>query len=258
MVNFNFKKKYGQNFLQNENVLNNIAESFSVKDNDKIIEIGPGSGALTKKLVKLGCDVTCFEIDVTLKKFLDNIDSKRLKVIYDDFLNIRLSDYFSYDDSIFVAANLPYYITTPIINKFLSEKYIPDCMVLMVQKEVAERFSSKPHKSEYGAFTVILNYYFDVEYLFTVGREDFYPVPNVDSAVVRMIKKENRYNVKNYDMFEKLVYDSFKHKRKNLKNNLSNYNLVTIDSVLNKHGLSISNRAEELSCEIFVEIVNNL
>ena len=255
MEKFNFKKKYGQNFLNNDVILNNIISSFDVKHDEKIIEIGPGSGALTKKIINLGCDVVAFEIDTNLKIYLDSLKYPNLNIIYKDFLDIKLSDYFSKNDTINVVANIPYYITTPIINKFIKEDFIPKNMVLMVQKEVAERLSSKCGSSDYSAITVLLNYFFDIEYLFTVNRENFYPIPNVDSAIIKFTKKEDVNRI-DYSKFEKLVYDSFKQKRKTLKNNLKNYDLNSIEVILNKYNLSLNNRAEDLDVEVFIDLFN--
>ena len=130
-------------------------------------------------------------------------------------------------------------------------------MVLMVQKEVAERLSAKPKISSYGAITVLLNYYFDIEYLFTVDRSEFYPVPNVDSAIIKLVKKNNNVEC-DYNKFKKIVNDAFKQKRKNLKNNFIGYDLDIISDVLAKYNLNLTNRAEDLSYEIFVEIANIL
>ena len=251
-----FKKKYGQNFLRNEVILNKIISSFECDESAKIIEIGPGDGALTKKLVKKG-HVTAFEIDESLKKYLDIIDCSNLNIIYNDFLKIRLNEYFSENDKLFVIANIPYYITTPIITKFIDENMIPEIMVLMVQKEVAERLSAKPKTSNYGAITVILNYFFDIEYLFTVDRSEFYPIPNVDSAIIKLIKKDNILSC-DYNKFKNVVSCAFKQKRKNLKNNFNDYDLQKISKVLEKYNLSLTNRAEDLCYEIFVEITNIL
>ena len=256
MEKFNFKKKFGQNFLNDEDILNKIVQSINVNKNDKIIEIGPGAGALTKKLINFGCSVTAFEIDTTLKKYLDNLVSSNLEIVYNDFLNVELSNYFDKKDNLYVIANIPYYITTPIINKFIKDNFIPEAMVLMVQKEVAERLCSDSHKSDYGAITVILNYYFNIEYLFTVNRDKFYPAPNVDSAVIKLSKRNNIIEVNDYSKFEELVYEAFKHKRKNLRNNLKKYDLARIENVLKKYSLDLTNRAEDLDYEVFVEIAN--
>lgn len=258
MEKFNFKKKFGQNFLKSDKILNQIVNSINIIDNAKIIEIGPGAGALTKKLINLDCNVIAFEIDTTLKEYLDTINALNLDIVYKDFLEIKLSDYFNKSDILYVIANIPYYITTPIINKFIKEGFIPETMVLMVQKEVAERLSSKSHNSDYGAITVLLNYFFDIEYLFTVERDNFYPVPNVDSAVIKLNKRKEIKDILDYQKFEKLVYDSFKQKRKNLRNNLKNYNLEVINNILKKYSLDLTNRAEDLDYEVFVEIANNL
>ena len=199
----------------------------------------------------MGCNVLAFEIDTTLKKYLDNLNYTNLNIIYEDFLNIRLSDYFNNNDKLYVVANIPYYITTPIINKFIQENYIPEAMV-------AERLCSKAHNSEYGAITVILNYFFDIEYLLTVDRKNFYPIPNVDSAVIKLSKRKDVKLVDNYKKFEKIVYDSFKQKRKNLRNNLKNYDLDKIAYVLKNYSLDLTNRAEDLDYDVFVEIANNI
>ena len=197
-------------------------------------------------------------LDTSLKKYLDNILSEKLKVIYGDFLNVSLSDYFKKDQDIYVIANIPYYITTPIITKFIDENIIPKEMVLMVQKEVAERLSSKPKNKEYGAISVILSYYFDILYLFTVNRNCFYPVPNVESAVIKLKKRESLLPLTNFDKYKNLVYDAFKQKRKTLRNNLKKYDLEKIESILLKHNLSLNSRAEEVDYEVFVDICNNI
>ena len=257
MEKHNFKKKYGQNFLNNDNILEKIASSFNPSKDGKILEVGPGEGALTKKLIRIGIPVTAFEIDLELKHKLDRINSENLNIVYGDFLNINLKDYYKETENIYVVANIPYYITTPIITKFIDEKIIPEEMVLMVQKEVGERLSAKPKNSEYGAITALLNYYFDIEYLFTVDRSDFYPVPNVDSAIIKFTKKKYRLNC-NEEKYKKIINDFFKQKRKNIKNNLKNYDLNKIKEVLEKYNFDLTNRAEDLSYEIFVELANIL
>ena len=252
-----FKKKYGQNFLNDDNVLDDIVSLFDVDSNSKIIEVGPRAGALTKKLLTKNVSVTAFEIDESLKVFLENIKDDNLNVVYKDFLLINLKDYFTKLDKIYFVANIPYYITTPIITKFIDENIIPEIMILMVQKEVGERLSAKPKISEYGAITVLLNYFFDITYEFTVNRDKFYPVPNVDSCIIKLSKRENIKDI-SFDNYKKLVYDAFKQKRKNLKNNLKIYDLDIINSVLKKYNLNLTNRAEDLSYEIFIEILKNL
>lgn len=257
MEKHNFKKKYGQNFLNNDNILDNIVNLFDVNNKDRIVEVGPGAGALTSRLIKKGCKVTAFEIDESLKPFLDRIYANNLEVIYKDFLTIKLEDYFNKNDKLYFVANIPYYITTPIITKFIDEDFIPELMILMVQKEVGERLSARPGTSEYGTITVVLNYFFDINYEFTVDRKYFYPSPNVDSCIIKLSKKKSCVNV-DYNSFKKIVNDAFKQKRKNLRNNLKGYDLNVISFVLNKYGYDLTNRAEDLSYEVFIDIVNSL
>lgn len=256
-MRFNYKKKYGQNFLQNDKVIRNIVDNLGANEDDLVIEIGPGVGALTKILKNNGYQVLCYEIDLEVKEYLERLESDRLEVIYDDFLNrdilkdIENKKY----DNIYIIGNLPYYITTPIITKIINDKVQPKEMIFMVQKEVADRFSAKPATREYGSISVFLNYYFDIKKLFIVPKKDFYPVPNVDSAVIKFMRKDNVLGV-DFDKFNKIVRDSFQFKRKNLRNNLNGYDKNKINDILAHHGLSLDNRAEELGYEVFVDIAN--
>lgn len=255
-MKFNFKKKFGQNFLQDNNVIYNIAHSIEPTENDLIIEIGPGAGALTKELKKFGSNVLCYEIDTEVDEYLSKLKDDKLNVIYDDFLNRDIKEdikYIKYD-RLFIIGNLPYYITTPIIMHILDSNLDIEDLVFMVQKEVADRFSAKPNSKEYGSITVFLNYFYTIYKLFIVSKNKFYPVPNVDSAVIKLSKKD-RVEV-DFDKFNKLVKDSFKMKRKNLRNNLKEYDLDKINEILNEHEYDLTNRAEDLSYEIFVDIAN--
>ena len=258
MIKHDFKKKYGQNFLNNDKILDDISNSFCMKDNSMIVEVGAGSGVLTKKLITKNVPVISFEIDESLKEYLDKISCDNLNVVYKDFLSINLKDYLDSDKHIYFVANVPYYITTPIISKFIDENIIPDVMVMMVQKEVAERLSAKVGTKNYGAISAILNYYYDVEYLFTVDRNNFYPVPNVDSAVIKFNKRKVLLDFVSFSKYKKFINDAFMQKRKNLKNNLKNYDLEKIECILKKYNLDLTNRAEDVDYKIFVEIVNNL
>ena len=253
---FKTKKSLGQNFLIDTTIVKKIVDSVIVKDNEKILEVGPGIGYLTKELKKYNKELTCFEIDLDTKKYLDKFVDDKTKVIYGDFMKVNLNEYYESSDNIHVIANIPYYITTPIIEKIIDSKLNILDMTLMVQKEVADRLSSKPKSSDYGYITVYLNYYFDVIKLFNVNKECFNPVPKVDSAIIQL-KKKDKVKV-NEDIFFKLIKDSFKLKRKNLRNNLKEYNLDIIDKVLSKYDLSLSNRAEELPLEVFIDIANSL
>lgn len=257
-MEFNFKKKYGQNFLTNQGIINNIVDSINPSEKDLIIEIGPGGGALTRKLKKYNANLLCYEVDEDTSKYLTELIDEKTRVIYDDFLKRDINkDIVSISyDNLYVIGNLPYYITTPIITKIIEDGLKVKEAVFMVQKEVADRFSSLPGTRDYGSVTVFLNYYFDIKKLFVVGKNNFVPKPNVDSAVIKLKSKSNRLEV-NVDKFNRLVKESFQFKRKNLNNNLKNYNCEKIDVILKEHGYSLSNRAEDLSYEVFVDIANN-
>ncbi len=259
MIDHKFKKKFGQNFLQDNNIIKKIADVASPTKEDIIIEIGPGGGALTTELVKK-TKVIAYEIDKELEETLNNkFKDDDIEIIFDDFLNRNIKEdlnKYKYKN-IYVIANLPYYITTPIINKIISEKLDVKQMVLMVQKEVGERFTAEPGTKDYGSITVFLNYYFNLKKEFIVSRNAFYPKPNVDSIIVSLNKKE-KIKVNNEEQLFKLIRDSFSQKRKTLKNNLKEYDFSKIEPVLISHNLPLDVRAERIPLDIFIEISNNL
>ena len=258
MRNFDYKKSLGQNFLMDKNIIKKISDSVNPTKKDLIVEIGPGAGALTKELVQKNCDVICFEIDTRLKEILEEIKSDKLTIVFNDFLKVNLKEYIDEKkyEHIYFIGNLPYYITTAIINKIISESN-PYEITVMVQKEVGDRFMSKPNSRDYGSLSVFLQYNFDVTKVVNVNKRCFEPIPKVDSVVVKL-SKNKKYSANNEDKFFKLVKDSFTQKRKNLRNNLRNYNLEKIEEVLKKYNKDLTVRAESLSIEEFVEISNNL
>ena len=253
---FKTKKSLGQNFLIDTSIVDRIIKSVDVKEGEKILEVGPGIGYLTKELKSFNANLTCFEIDLDTKKYLDKLVDDKTKVIYNDFMKIDLNEYYDFKDNIHVIANIPYYITTPIIERIIESNLNILDMTLMVQKEVADRLSSKPKSSEYGYITVYLNYFFDVKKLFNVDKTCFNPAPKVDSAIIQL-KRKDKVKVKE-DIFFKLIKDSFKLKRKNLRNNLRDYDLDKISSILARYDMNLNNRAEELPLEVFIDIANNL
>ncbi len=251
------KKSLGQNFLQDEQVLQNIANSIKTNENDLIIEIGAGTGALTKYLKQKNSYLICYEIDTRLKNILDKYQNNKTKIIYKDFLKTNIIEDIPYNyNNIYIIANIPYYITTPIIKHIINLPKL-NSMTLLVQKEVAKRLSAKPNTKDYGSLTVYLNYYFNINYLFNVKNTCFKPIPKVDSAVINFIKKD-KYNLKNEDIFFKLINDSFKQKRKTLKNNLKDYNWNKIKEILEKNNLNETIRAEQIPIEVYIEIANKL
>lgn len=261
LQSFEFKKSFGQNFIKEKNVICNIVDHANIEEDSLVIEIGPGAGALTQELVKHANFVLAYEIDERLKEHLtETFKDENIVFIFDDFLNRNVKkdiEKYKYKN-IYVIANLPYYITTPIITKIIEEKIDIKKIVVMVQKEVGDRFAAKPSSKEYNSLTVYLNYYFTIKKLFIVSRNVFVPKPNVDSIVVELSKNEEQIPLQNEDLFFKLVRDSFQYKRKNLKNNLKAYDLTKIEAVLKNHGYDLTVRAEQLSLEIFIEMSNAL
>lgn len=260
--NFKFSKKYGQNFIVDENIINNMINKSKIDKDTLVIEIGPGAGSLTYKLALNSKYVLAYEIDNSLKEILDfNLkDIDNVSIIFEDFLTRNVKeDLKKYDyKKLYVVANLPYYITTPIIVKLIEDDLEVDKIVVMVQKEVGDRFKAKPNSKDYSSLSIYLNYYYDVCKIMDVSRNVFMPKPNVDSIVIEFNKKENLLFLKNKDLFFKLVRDSFKQKRKNIKNNLKDYNLDIISKVLAKYGFDLSVRAEQLGIDVFVSIANEL
>lgn len=261
LKDFNFKKKFGQNFLIDNNILMKIVKSADIVNNSLVIEIGCGSGNLTKHLCE-SCDfVLGYEIDLGVKEYLfDNLKKyNNYEIIFGDFLKRDLNkDVKKYNyENIYVVANVPYYITTPIIEKIIDSGIKTNNIILMVQKEVGERFTSLPGGKDYSSITVFLNYYYDVNKLFVVSRNNFLPKPNVDSVIISLKAKDKLF-VKDEKLFFKLVRDSFQFRRKTIRNNLKGYDLDKIESVLNKHGFDLSVRSECLSLELFCDISNSL
>ena len=260
--NFTFKKKFGQNFLKDQNILDKIVNKSEVDKDTLVIEIGVGAAALTKTVAPNAYKVLGYEIDTTLKPILEDKlkEYNNIDIIYDDFLNRNVNeDIKKYNyKKLYVIANLPYYITTPIITKLIDDNVNVDKMVVMVQKEVGDRFNAKPDTKSYNSLTVFLNYYFDINKLMDVSRKCFVPEPNVDSVIIELKRKETKYNVKNEKIFFKLVRDAFTHKRKNLRNNLKGYDLEKIENVLKEYNLELNVRAEHLTIDQFINISNEL
>ena len=254
---FRFKKKFGQNFIIDENILNNIVSSSKIDKNTLVIEVGCGAGALTKKLSKVAKRVIGYEIDESLRPILSTIDAD---IIFKDFLKCDVKEKLKkYEyEKLYVVSNLPYYITTPIITKLIEDDIDVDKIVVMVQKEVGDRFLAKPNTKEYNSLTIFINYYFNTSKLFLVSKNVFMPRLNVDSIVMKLEKKEIINKPKNEELFFKLVKDSFTQKRKTLKNNLKSYDFNKVLEVLKKYNYDENVRAEALPIDVFIEISNNL
>ena len=262
MRDFNYKKKFGQNFLKDNHIVEKIVLESQIPEDTLVVEVGPGKGILTRELSKKAKNVICYEIDEELQYELITLqkECKNVAVRFCDFLRIDLlDDLKNYDyKHIYFISNVPYYITTPILTKIMESKLPFEKIVIMVQKEVGERFSAKPGSKSYSSITVFLNYFYNIKKLFNVSRNEFVPVPNVDSEVICFEKKKEQLKVKDEELFFKLVRDSFKFKRKTIKNNLKNYDLIKVEKVLKDNGFGLETRAEHIPLDVFVEISNAL
>lgn len=262
MRDFNYKKKFGQNFLKDNHIVEKIVLESQIPEDTLIVEVGPGKGVLTRELSKKAKYVVCYEIDEELQYELIKLQEeyKNVTVKFCDFLCVNLiEDLKNYNyKHIYFISNVPYYITTPILIKIMESNLPFEKIVMMVQKEVGERFSAVPGTKNYSSITVFLNYFYDIKKLFNVSRKEFIPVPNVDSEVICFEKKKEKLKVNNEELFFKLVRDSFKFKRKTIKNNLKNYNLTKIEKILKNNGLSLETRAEHIPLNVFLEISNTL
>ena len=251
-------KSLGQNFLQDKNIIGKIVDSIDLASNDLVIEIGPGQGALTRALKEKDVQLIAFEIDERMHECLDSLEDNKTKIIYDDILKVDLKEYlltFRYN-KLYVIANLPYYITTPIIEKFLKSDIRFDAIVVMVQNEVADRFSAKPGTRDYGYMTVLINSLYDVKKLFIVKNTCFNPMPKVDSAVVKFDSKNIEVSNFDYNKLDKLLSMSFAHKRKTLKNNLPKDIWEKVKTYLFQNNIDLNVRAENLSVENYIDISN--
>ncbi|MGM0924590.1 MAG: 16S rRNA (adenine(1518)-N(6)/adenine(1519)-N(6))-dimethyltransferase RsmA [Bacillota bacterium] len=261
---FSFKKSLGQNFLIDPNVLNRIVDHADVTDETGVIEIGPGIGALTEQLAKRAKKVIAFEIDQRLIPILKDTLSPydNVTVIHQDILlaNVKevMEEQFRDCREVMVVANLPYYVTTPIIMKLLEDHLPLKGIVVMLQKEVADRIAASPSSKDYGSLSIAVQYYTDAKTVMTVPRTVFMPQPNVDSAIIRLLlREEARVVIKDEDFFFKIVRASFAQRRKTLLNNLTHSlpggkeKKPAIEQALEKAGIDGKRRGETLSIEEF-------
>ncbi len=258
------KKKYGQNFLDDGELLEKIISAANINKETEVIEIGPGKGFLTGKLLEKSRNLTVFEIDEDLipglKKKFGNNDNFRL--VHNDFMEADLNEYLENRKNIKVVANIPYYITSPIINRLIEKRENISEIYLMVQKEVAERITAKPKSRDMSLLTHAVQFYAEAEYLFTVPKEKFSPVPKVDSAFLKIrILEDRRYESQiSEEEYFKYLKTAFSNKRKSLANNLSEmgYDKKEIGNLLEENGRSILARTEEFSVQEFIDLINLL
>ena len=265
--NFKFSKSLGQNFLIDDNVIDRILEGARLSETDKIIEVGPGIGTLTREMGKVAENVVSIEIDKTLIPILQETlaDLDNVEVVNEDILKVDVQGLIKEKLSggpVKLVANLPYYITTPIVMKFLEEDIPVTDIVVMVQKEVADRMNAKPSTKDYGALSVAVQYYCDTEIVAKAPRHMFVPQPNVDSIVIGLhVRDEKKYVVDNEDIFFKTVKASFGQRRKTLLNSLSGLGFLSKDQI--KEALKAANidekrRGETLSIDEFANLSNEI
>lgn len=261
MGNFEFKKKFGQNFLSDETLLDKIVEEAGVTEDDVVVEIGAGKGALTSALSKKAKRVLSFEIDFELQEYLKNkFEGTNVEFVFEDVMKISDEEINEMAAGRFkLVANLPYYVTSPIITRFLQNEML-DSLTVMVQEEVADRIIAKPKSKDYGVLTIICGLFGKSEKVIRVGREMFYPVPNVDSAVVRITKTENNLNKDEFVGVINLAKRAFAMRRKKLSTNLESAKISKqkIESLIVQKGFGESARAEELSIEDFIWLYDEL
>ena len=263
--NFKFSKSLGQNFLIDTNVIDRILEGARVKEGDYVIEVGPGIGTLTKEMGRTAEKVVAIEIDKTLIPILEETlsDFPNIEVINQDILKVDVQELVKEKlngGPVKLVANLPYYITTPIVMKFLEEDIPVTDIVVMVQKEVADRMNAKPNTKDYGALSVAVQYYCDTEIVAKAPRHMFMPQPNVDSTVIGLhIREEKKYPVDNEDIFFKTVKASFGQRRKTLLNSLGGLGFLSKDQIkeaLQEANIDEKRRGETLSIEEFASLAN--
>ena len=259
--NFRFNKQFGQNFIFDKNLLTAIVKDSNISKQDDVLEIGPGAGTLTKIIAEFSKKVVSYEIDKNLVPILEqNLQGvENSKIIFADALKTDIKDIENnFDGEYKIVANLPYYITTPLIFKFIEQTKKVQSITIMVQKEVADRLVAKKGSKDYGTISIILDFYGKVKVLRNVPRRMFIPPPNVDSAMVQIEMIKNQYDA-DEELFKKIVHSAFAMRRKTLQNNLSQgfgISKAQVEEILQQAGFAPTVRGEQLSTEDYVKITN--
>lgn len=266
---FNFKKKFGQNFLTDHNILTKITETADLSKEVNVIEIGPGIGSLTQYLLEEAAEVMAFEIDKSLIPILeetmapyDNFTFVSADILKVDLLS-EIQKFKNPNLPIKVVANLPYYITTPILMHLIESKIPFSEFVVMMQKEVADRIAARPKTKAYGSLSIAVQYYMEASVAFIVPRTVFIPAPNVDSAILKMVRREEPLvEVEDEEWFFKMMHCSFVHRRKTLMNNMQaafgKESKPEIEKLLAQAEISPTIRGEALSIEEFAKLADAL
>ncbi len=256
---FGFKKKFGQNFITDKNLLASIVAQAGVSADDTVVEIGCGAGTLTKALAEVAKKVVSFEVDKSLQPVLSRTLAgvENAEIVFKDFLKVNLEELENKTGDYCVVANLPYYVTTPLIMKLLEEGKRVKSITVMVQEEVARRLCAKENTPDYGAITAVIALRASAQIIKKVPRTMFTPRPNVDSAVVKLTVQDGRLPVSDPELYKKTVHAAFLSRRKTLENNLINSFRLTREeaqNILNACGIDVKARGETLSPEAFASL----
>ncbi len=254
MNNFHHKKSLGQHFLKDKNIIHKIVDIANVQENEQVWEIGPGKGVLTEELLNRNCNLTCFEIDKNLYPFLVDRFSDKIHLIKKDVLKINWEEFFS-GKQIKIVANLPFQITSPFLFRVAKHAQHFSNVVVMIQKEVAQRINAKVGTKDYGILTLKIQYYFTTKYEFTVKSHLFTPPPKVDSAVISLTPRLNKPEIENEKFFWRIVETAFRNRRKMLRRNLREIiSKEKIETLKEFCPIDLSRRGETLNEKEFIEL----
>lgn len=251
MDNFRHKKQLGQNFLKDKNIARKIVNAAEISNADIVWEVGPGQAILTEFLAEQTQNLTIFEIDERLITDLESQYNK-IRIVNQDILRVDWQKEMS-KNKIKIVSNLPYQITSPFLFRTVENIDNIDCVVVMIQREVADRINAQPNNKSYGILTLKMQFYYEVEFLFGVKRHLFIPQPNVDSAVIKLIPRKDRPAISDLILFWKIVETSFRNRRKMLRRNLRQIvSKEKIEIVEEKSGIDLRRRGESLNEEEFL------
>ena len=248
-----FKKRFGQHFLRDLSVIDKIVESTDLSASDRVWEIGGGEGVLTEALLKFGVDLTVFEIDYDLQKFLEEKFADKINLVKSDVLKLNWDEILS--EKVKVVANLPYNITSPFLFKVIKNIDWFSSLTVMIQKEVAQRIVATPGNKKYGRLSLKMQFYFEVKKLFDVSSGSFYPPPKVDSSVIMAVPRENRPEVEDLDLYMRVIDLAFSNRRKMLRVNLKP--LLSKEQI-QKIDFDLTLRGEKLSEDDFIELARQV